>query len=246
MNRAYAQRIFFDGRVACVIAAAFLFVCGLVVTRLGGPPEFYRSLPGGVAQASPTEIGFGIINLVSTCLVLVLSVRGLAAEFGRGTLGFLAAAAPSRRGLAFTLWSARALQFASVLLIAYLPFLFTVPLRSVVGAALWSFIYTYVRFAGVELVGLLTGRLWRGIVIVFPGVWMLQITYSILQRFLHWVSPDPITWAFHEWLFQPVLMLADRNIGTAFAVSACWIAACLVLSACCGEWLEHVDIRVRA
>lgn len=242
MNRAYAQRIFVEGRLTCIVAAGFLFACNLILARLGGPAEFSRLQPGGLGQSSPSEIGFGLINLVSTCLVLVISLRGLAGEFGRGTLGYLAVQAPSRRGLALTLWSARAVQFASVLLIGLIPFFFTTPIRSIAGAFLWTFISTYIRFACIELFGLLTGRLWRGIVIVFPSIWLMQILYSILQRTLHWEYPDPVTWVLRKWLFEPVLVFANPHIGVALAVSLCWILACLLLAVLCGEWLEHVDI----
>ncbi|HLJ27936.1 MAG TPA: hypothetical protein VKY85_14595 [Candidatus Angelobacter sp.] len=245
MNWAYARRIWQEGKLPCFLITAILFTLDLVLTLRDSHPQLFRLHPGSVRESSLSEIAFGLIILGSPLLVVILSVRGLAAELGRGSLAYLAAQSPSRRNLVFTLWSARALQIAAVLCVPMLPFLLRLSLRVVLGAFLWGFTSTYLSFGLIESLGLLMGGLWRAILVVFPGLWAVQVAFSIMARVYHWTVPDPITYVFSNLLFDPVLLGASADIWRAVGVTACWLVFFLVLAIFCGEWLEHVEIRSR-
>lgn len=246
MNRAYALRLWEEGRLACVLITGFLFTLNMALTLWDSHPQLFTLQPASFGQPSLSEIAFGfIIFLSSPGLVVILSLRGLAAEFGRGTLTYLASQSPSRRNLVFTLWIIRALQFATVLLVAMFPFLLRLPFRVVLGAFLWSFTSAYISFALIETLGLLMKSVWRAIVVVFPGLWAVQVAFSIMARVHHWTDPDPVNYALTKWLFDPVLLRASAHPGRAIGVTACWLASLFVLAILSGEWLEHVEIRSR-
>jgi len=245
MNWAYARRLWQEGKLPCIFTTAILFILDLALTLRDSHPQLFKIQPASLGQSSLSEIAFGFIILGSPCLVVILSVRGLAAEFGRGSLAYLAAQSPSRRGLVFTLWGTRALQIASVLFVSMLPFLLRLPFRVVLGAFLWAFTSAYLSFGLIESLGMLMKGLWRAILVVFPGLWAMQVSFSILARAYHWSVPDPINYVLSNWLFDPVLLRASADIWRAVGVTACWLASFLVLAILCGEWLEHLEISSR-
>lgn len=243
MNHAYARRLWLEGKLPCFIITAILFTLDLASTLRDSHPQLFKAHPASVGQPSLSETAFGLIILSLPCLVVILSVRGLAAEIGRGTLGYLAAQAPSRRKLVFTLWGIRALQIAAVLIVSMLPFLFRLPLGVVAGAFMWAFTSAYLSFGLLESLGLLMKGFWRAVLVVFPGLWALQVSFSIMARAYHWTAPDPINYVFTNLLFNPVLLGASADIWRAVGVTACWLASFSVLAIFCGEWLEHAEIR---
>jgi hypothetical protein len=245
MNRAYARRLWQEGKLPCFIITAILFTLDLALSQLDRHPQLFKLHPASAGQSSLSEIAFGVIILSMPFMVVILSVRGLAAEFGRGSLAYLAAQAPSRRNLVFTLWATRALQIAGVLFVSMLPFLLRLPFRVVLGAFLWNFTSAYLSFGLIESLGLLMKGLWRAVLIVFPGLWAVQVIYSIMARAYHWTAPDPINYVLGNWLFNPVLLGASADMWRAAGVTACWLASFFLLAVLCGEWLEHVEIRPR-
>lgn len=245
MNRAYARRLWQEGKLTCLIFTAILFTFDLALTQWDRHPRIFNVHPESVGQSSLSEIAFGLIIMSLPCLVVILSVRGLAAEFGRGSLAYLAAQTPSRRSLVFTLWGTRALQIAAVLFVSMLPFLLRLPFRVVLGAFLWAFTSAYLSFGLIESLGLLMKGLWRAILLIFPGLWAVQVSFSIMARAYQWHVSDPINYVLSHWLFDPVLLGASVDLWRAAGVTACWLASFFVLAVLCGEWLEHVEIRSR-
>jgi len=243
MNHAYARRLWLEGKLPCFIITTILFALDLVSIMKDRHPQLFKDHPASFGQPSLSEIAFGLIILSLPCLAVILSVRGIAAEFGRETLGYLAAQAPSRRKLVVTLWVIRALQIAAVLFVSMLPFLLRLPHRVVAGAFLWAFISAYLSFGLIESLGLLMKGFWRAVLVVFPGLWAVQVSFSIMARAYHWTAPDPINYVFTNMLFNPVMLGASANIWRAVGVTACWLASFTVLAIFCGEWLEHVEIR---
>jgi ABC-type transport system involved in multi-copper enzyme maturation permease subunit len=243
MNIAYAKRLLQEGKLPCVVFTSFLFVLNLVLSQIDTHPQLSKLHSESLAQSSLSEFAFGIVILSLPFLVLILSLRGLAAEFGRGTLGYLATQVPSRRNLVFTLWMTRALQIAAVLLISLLPFLLRLPFTVVVGAFLWTLISAYLSFALIETLGLMMKSMWRAVIVVFPGIWAVQIVFSILARIYHWTVLDPINYVLSQWLFDPVLLGASANILRTVGVTACWLACFLLLAILCGHWLETTEIK---
>ena len=243
MNNAYAGRLLREGKLPCFIIATILFTLDLVSIARDDHPQLFKAHPASFGRPSLSEIAFGLIILSLPCLVVILSVRGIAAEFGRGTLGYLAAQVPSRRKLVFTLWGTRALQIAAVLFVAMLPFLFRLRIGVVAGAFLWAFISAYISLALLESLGLLMKGFWRAVLVIFPGLWALQVAFSIMARAYHWSVPDPISYVFTHLLFDPVMLGASADLWRAVGVTACWLASFAVLAIFCGEWLEHAEIR---
>jgi hypothetical protein len=243
MNRAYALRLLQEGKLPCLVITTILFIVNLALSQMDSRPQLFKVQEGNLRGSSLSEYAFGLGILGLSCMVLVLSWRGLAAELGRGTLAYLAVQAPSRRTLVFTLWIIRALQIAAVLAVSLLPFLVRLPVPVLVGAFFWSFTSAYLSFVLIETVGLLLRSFWLTILVVFPGLWAVQVAFSIVSSARHWNAIDPINYVLSEWLFRPVLLGASSDLARSVGVTACWLLLFLVLAVLSGEWLEHIEIR---